>query len=136
MAKRYYVCDVVGTGSESDPYRPAVADLGVNHVAVIPTDPATGRPLHPWCLVLVATVNHARVAAARGVDALPDVTLDTQWNATDKGKRDAAAAALARRGITPPGIAPGDGFRGYVRGLGRQLQADFVEDNFDVGEGA
>ena len=33
--RRYYLCDVIGTGSRSDPYRAIVANLGVNHVAVL-----------------------------------------------------------------------------------------------------
>jgi hypothetical protein len=139
MSKRYYLCDIVGDGTRDNPYRPAVANLtnpGVNYVAVIPSDPATGRPLAAWCLVLASTNNHARIQALPAVDTMPDVSLDTQWNSIDKTRSDAAKAALARRGIGPPSIAPGDGYRVFVRGLGRQLQPDFVEDNFDVADTA
>jgi hypothetical protein len=134
MSKRYYLCDVVGDGTRDNPFRPAVANLGVNHVAVIPSDPATGRPLANWCLVMVSTNNHASVQALSGVDTLPDVSLDTQWNSVDKGKSDAAKVALTRRGIGLPSISPGDGYRVFLRGIGRQLQPDFVEDNFDVAD--
>lgn len=132
MSKRYYLCDIIGDGSDFDPFRPAVDDLNVPHVATIATDPATGRPSVPWCLVLVATANQARVAAARGVDSLPDVTLDTQVNSIDKSKSDAAKAALQRRGAVVPAVSPGDGYGRFIRGIGRQLQADFDEMNFDV----
>lgn len=134
MSKRYYLCDVVGNGTPGNPFRPAVAHLGVNHVALIPADPATGRPLARWCLVMVATDEHAPVQSLAGVDALPDVALDKQWGSVDKGKSDDARAALARRGAAMPGVGPGDGYRMFVRGIGRQLQPDFSEDHFDVAD--
>jgi hypothetical protein len=129
MSRRYYICDLIGTGSDVDPVRPAVDDLGVNYAIVRAPDPAAR-----WCLVVVATTNHARVAAARGVDALPDVSLDVQANSIDKSKFDSAKAALARRGATVPATAPGDGFRVFLRGIGRQLEPTFDEANFDVAD--
>jgi hypothetical protein len=130
---RYYLCDIIGDGQTTETaFRPAVADLGVTMAQVIPTDPVTGRPLFDWCLVLVQTDNHARVAALKGVDPLPDVSLDTQWNSVDKTRSDAARAALARRRVPAPAINPGDGYRHFIRGIGRQLVADFHEDGLGI----
>lgn len=34
----YGICDVVGSGTGENPYRPLVADYGCNYVAIIPDD--------------------------------------------------------------------------------------------------
>jgi hypothetical protein len=130
---RYYLSDITGDGQTTETaYRPVIADLGVTLAEVIPTDPNTGRPLHDWCLVLVQTDNHARVAALKGVDPLPDVSLDTQWNSVDRSRSDAAKAALTRRRVPAPAINPGDGYRNFIRGIGRMLVEDFHEDGLGI----
>lgn len=61
--KRYYLSPIIGSGSEADPYRPKVADFGVSWAGVIPSDPVTGQPLRPWCLVQVEAPDHAALLA-------------------------------------------------------------------------
>lgn len=135
MAKRYYLCDLIGDGSINNPYRPAVANLGVNYVAEFPPqDPQTGQYLGATCLVLVSTNDHARVKQLNTVDELPDVSLDVEWNAVDRSRRNQAEAALARRGLQRPSVSPGNGTRVFIRGIGRMLNPNFNEDNFDVSD--
>lgn len=134
--KRYYISDVIGDGSEDNPYRAAAEVPGVNVTALIPTHPEGhpdyGKPSSPWCLCLVAADDHVRIRKLPGVDPLPDVTLDTRWGAADREKQDAAMAALSRRGIAQPSMDAGDGYRAFLRKLGRKLDPTFHEDAFDV----
>lgn len=85
MAKRYYVCPIIGTGTEDDPYRAATADDGVRHSAEIPTD-AVGKPLTARCVVTADETDDAAIMARRTVERAVD--------------RDAARAAV--------GIVSGD----------------------------
>jgi hypothetical protein len=41
---------------------------------------------------------------------------------------------LQGRGINTEFIDTTDGYRGVIRGIGRQLVADFDENNFDISE--
>lgn len=138
MAKQYYLCDIIGDGTDSIPtkttgsFRPSIADLGVSWVGSIPSDPVTGRPLYPWTLVLVDTDNHARVIAVPGVDALPDFPLDGKLNAVNNTTRTKMDAALSRRGINPAFVSSSDGYRDVIRGIGKTLDASFDENKFDV----
>ncbi len=133
MSKRYYICDVIGDGTDGNEYRPSVADIqGVNWVGSIPGD-AQGRPLFPWALVLVATNNHAQLRDVAGIDPLPDFPLDGRMNAVNNAAGNAMSAALSRRGVS---VSWGgtDGYRDVVRAIGRRLDAAFDENKFDVAE--
>lgn len=138
MAKRYYICDIIGDGSDVPPtpttghFRPIIADLGVSWVGTIPSDPATGRPLYSWALVMVNTENHARVIEVSGVDALPDFPLDGKVNAINNMTRSRMDAVLNKRGINPAFVSNSDGYRDVIRGIGKTLEASFDENNFDV----
>ncbi len=138
MAKRYYICDIIGDGTDSmptpttGPYRPSIADLGVSWVGSIPSDPETGSPLHSWTLVLVNTDNHTRVLSAKGVDALPDFPLDGKINAINNVTRNAMLGKLGARGIDTSFIGNADGYREVIRGIGKKLDVAFDENNFDV----
>lgn len=68
MEKRTYRADIVGDGTEGDPYRPIVADLGVSWVGQIESDPETGAPLSTRALVVVATDDHDALATHPGID--------------------------------------------------------------------
>lgn len=135
MAKRYYLCDIVGDGQSPDTaFRPAVADLGVPWVGSIPTDEA-GRPLHTWCLVMVAASDHKAVRALPGVDPLPDFPLDGKVAGINQATKALMKAAVNRRGLNADALVDAkDGYREVIRGLGRALDPAFSEDNFDVRE--
>ncbi|SOD42355.1 hypothetical protein [Nitrosovibrio sp. Nv4] len=138
MAKKYYICDIIGDGQDvpptptTGPFRPVIADLGVSWVGSIPSDPVTGHPLHTWTLVLVNTDNHAKVIDAKGVDALPDFPLDGKVNAINNVTKSRMNEALVRRGINTDFVSGSDGYRDVIRGIGQKLEAAFDENNFDV----
>lgn len=73
MEKRTYLADIVGDGTETDPYRPVVADLGVSWAGRIESDPETGAPLTARALVVVLTDDHDAVVAHPGIDPAGDV---------------------------------------------------------------
>lgn len=66
--QRAYLADIIGSGSDTDPYRPVVADLGVSWAGEIPSDPATGAPLATRALVIVDTADHSILDAHPGVE--------------------------------------------------------------------
>lgn len=130
--KRYYISPIVGTGAEDDPYRPKVADYGVSWVGVIPSNPDTGRPVYPWCLVLVEAINHAALLADGAIDALPEFPLDGKVSAITRATKTRMSTALSKRGIDTSFIGSADGYRDVIRGIGRSLEASFDENGFDV----
>ena len=133
--KRYYLCDIIGDGGEDNPYRPAVADHGVNYAPVYPSqDPVTGQYARPHCLVLVAAPSHTALRGDARIDPLPDFPLDGKVQAIETASRQRAEQALARRGFQSSHFALKDGYREVVRSVGRELQPGFSEDNLDVSE--
>lgn len=130
--KRYYLSPIVGTGDETDPYRPKVADYGVNWVGVIPSLP-TGQPAFSWALVLVEAVNHGKILADAAIDALPDFPLDGKVSAIQTATKNRMLEAMTARGINTSFVGSADGYRDVVRGIGRALEATFDENHFDVG---
>ncbi|MBA3622931.1 MAG: hypothetical protein H0W48_00375 [Methylibium sp.] len=135
--KRYYLCDVIGDGQDAEPtattgpFRPAVADKGVLWAGVIPTGP-DGRPLKPWCLVIVDAPNHAPVLADQRVDRLPDFPLDGKVSAVNAATKTAMLNAMTKRGIDTSFVTGADGYRDVIRGIGRSLDAAFDENALDV----
>lgn len=72
LAKRRYLCDLIGDGTEDDPYRPKIADCNVSWVANVETDPETGRPVYLRCEVEVDADEdmHAALLADPQIEAL------------------------------------------------------------------
>jgi hypothetical protein len=138
--KRYAICDIIGTGTELDPYRPAIENVGErNYVSLIPTEndpqsPNYGKPKGTKCLVRLATNNVARLVGATGVDLLPDFALDAKVSAMHTPTRVLMRAMLQRRGLNPGWLDNADGFRDVVRNIGQALEPAFDENFFDVAE--
>lgn len=134
--KRYYMTDLIGDGSEENPFRPAVANLGVSHVAVFPPqDLETGQYQGTTCLVLVNTVNHAQVIADPRNDPMPDFPLDGKLSAMRASTQQELVAMLRQRGFTyPDGWLSLEGYRDIIRTAAQQLDPSFDEDAFDVAE--
>jgi len=130
MAKRYYISPIIGDGTETNPYRAKVSDHGKPWVGVIPTD-ETGKPIKDWALVLVDTANHKPIVDDNAIDALPDVSLDVKLSAIGSSERGKMASALAGRGISD-NTNSSDSYRVLVNGIGKQLDALFTVDNFDI----
>lgn len=134
MSKRYYISNLVGTGDETDPFRPKIADYGVSWAGSIPSDPITGRPLHPDCMVIVATPNHGRLMADAAIDAMPDFPLDGKLSAITNTTKTAMFNALTRRGFDTSGLTNTDGYKEVLQKIGLQRSPVFNIDNFDVAE--
>lgn len=130
--KRYYLCDLVGDGSEDNPYRPAVADLGYRFSATWSTG-ADGRPSGTWALAIVAAANHTPLRNRPGIDPMPDVSLDIRLSAVQAATRSQMEAAMARRGI-PALAGNADGYRELIQHIGRKASPAFDVDAFDVAE--
>lgn len=131
--KRYYLTDILGDGTEDNPFRPAIAEVAQSWVGTIPTD-QDGRPTSTWALVLVAAKEHGPIKAAKGVDALPEFPLDGKVLAINAQARAALDNALAKRGIPTDVVQNKDGYREVIRALGQKLDATFNEDNFDIAD--
>lgn len=131
MSKRYYVCDIIGTGSDEDPFRPAVADLGVSWVASILTGD-DGRPVYTDCLALVETVNHNIVRNTRGVSPMPDFPLDGKLSAIQTGTKNMMMSALGARGFDTTTVGNADGYRDVLQSVGRQRDPAFDVDKFNI----
>jgi hypothetical protein len=95
--KRFILVPVLGDGSDANPYR-ADVPAGTNHVAMIPTNPATGVPTFAWALVKVAGTNLTD-ALSRG-DAFPDLTLDANLSSLTNQQRTRIRTFLENRGVT------------------------------------
>lgn len=132
--RRYYLSQIIGTGTEDDPYRPKIADLRVNHVAVIPSDPVTGKPKFAWALVIVNTANHTALLSDGQIEALPDLSLDAKLNSLSAAVRNALISRLTAKGISTTGVNVNTTYRDVVRRVGQFLRATFSENNFDVAE--
>lgn len=137
--KRYYLCDVIGDGDPdvdptptTGPFRPAVADHGVSWAGMIPSDPVTGHPLHSWSLVVVEAKDHSALRQDARIDPLPDFPMDGKVSAINASTRGQALAALTRRAIATGVFSNADGYREVIRGIGRQLHAEFDENKLDV----
>lgn len=132
MSKRYYLAEIIGDGSEANPYRPAVAEHNVAWVGAIDSDPDTGKPLHSNTIVLVETENHARLRADSRIDPLPDFALDGKMTAINTAARNGMLTALTKRGFSTAAINNADGYRDALQQIGRQRSAVFDINNFDV----
>ena len=124
MSKRYYLCDVLGDGSEDNQFRPAVDELGVNYSAVI----NEGRM---QALVIVDTTNHARLLADQRINAMPDFPLDGKINALRNESSAKMNNDATRRGYSAS-WSNSAGYRDVLRSIGRELDLNFDEDNFGV----
>lgn len=131
--KRYYLCDIIGNGSEENSYRVIVANHGVAYVAVIPSDQYTGLPLHNWALTRVAAGSHVNI---RNIcDPLPDYPMDGKVNGIHNATRSKMKTDIQNRtGQSSAWVDGVDGYREVIRGLGKFLEPTFDENNFDVAE--
>lgn len=69
--RRFYTCPIIGSGTEENPYRPAIADDGIEWAAEIPTD-RNGKPIAARCVVMADEKDDAvvmkRVTVERAAD--------------------------------------------------------------------
>jgi len=138
--KRYYVCKIIGDGSYESPYRAAIADIvdqktklrAFTFAATIKSDPATGKPVLPWCLVIAAGADHSLVQGNPDIDPMPDFPLDAKLAAMDTDTKIATLDKLSARTIDTTTLSNADGYRDLIRSLGQKHVATFDENKFDV----
>lgn len=140
--KRYYVCKIIGDGIEPETaFRPAIHDIidpstgmrAFDYSAAIVTD-ENGQPVSDWCLVIAAGRDHKLAANNPDIDQLPDYPLDAKIAAMHTPAKNQAMARLQSRGINTGKFANADGYRDLIRGLGKEHDANFSEDSFDVSD--
>ena len=132
--KRYYVCPVIGDGTEENAYRPKVADYNVSWTGLLSTDPQ-GLPKKAWSLVLVDTVDHTAILADGKIFALPDSGLDTTFGSLSPAERNRVRNYLGSIDIDTTWITNNTPLREIVRAVGLQHVDTFNENNFDVVDG-
>lgn len=132
MAKRYYLSAIVGTGTDGDALRSAVSDYGVSSsVEYPPQDPNTGKYTRNECLVIVEAPSHVDMLKDVRMFGMPDFPLDGKLSAMRSQTLTAFNTAAASRGYSIT-WGSADAYRDVVRSLGKQLNPNFSEDNFDV----
>lgn len=129
--KRYYVCRVVGDGTENNPYRPKVANYPVNWVGILGSNP-DGTPKKAWALVLVNAVDHTALLADNQIKAIPDLSLDATWGTLSTPQRNAAKNAIEAEGIDLSWVNNQTTIRKILRYLGQEQESGFNENKFDV----
>ena len=136
--RRYYIADILGDGTEENPYRTAVSGIPDTNVAAEITThplghPQQGHPVFTSCLAFVAAKDHAEIRALPGVDPLPDFPLDGKVSAINAATKGLMKAALTRRGLDADSIVDAkDGYREVIRGIGQHFNPQFSEDRFHV----
>lgn len=131
MVKRYYVSNIIGNGTDEDPFRPKVADYGVSWVGSIPTD-ANGIPVYADCLTVVNAEDHSALRKDAAIDAMPDFPLDGKVSAIQTSTKNAMMTALAVRGFDTSNLGNADGYRDVIQAIGQQRDPLFNVDKFDV----
>lgn len=134
--KRYYLSKIIGDGkSPETAFKPKIGLIpGLNYVSEIKTDPATGVPVEQYALCMAAAKNHSAILSDTDNRALPDVPLDVKMNAINAATKSKFVSDLAFFGIDSAFVNSSDGFRDSVRHLGKLLNTNFDENNFDVSE--
>lgn len=135
MAKRWFLCPVVGTGAADDPYRAKAHDYGVDYSAVIPSNP-DGTPRFNWCLAKVAASDFAALDADGAFDAWPNVSLDTTVAQLPLAVRNRLRTALTNRGVDVSDVTGQTPLRAILRRIGRAMEPLFDPDVLDVRDAA
>ena len=100
----------------------------------IPVDPNTGIPTKTFGFALISSRDMARFRSDNDIHIFPDFPLDAKVNAMQVQTRQGISDAMSRFGVDSQLLTQADGFRDLIRGIGREIRLDFVEDAFDVDE--
>lgn len=137
--RRYFVCKVVDfrTTPEAPVQRlPKLLTPLPNGTARFASGTSVAVEQHPggnWAIVVVSHPSGVPTFPGDGdIEALPDAPVDVEWAAVDRAERLRAEAGLQRVGAAVPTIAPGEGFRYFVRRVGQQCRPAFTEDGFGI----
>jgi len=134
--KRYYLCPIIGAGTDLDPYRLAIQDYPDTpfEMGEIPVDPETGIPTVKWGLVLVGGKYHGKFVKDAHMKPLPDYPLDGKVSGIHTLTKNKMLSDMESLGIDTAFVGNADGYREVIRGLGRQINPGFDENDFDVNE--
>lgn len=133
MSKRFYICKVIGDGTEDNPYRPKVADYPVSWSGMLPSNP-DGTPKYGFTFVIAATQDHTALLADPQIKGMPELSLDAQIGSLSKDLRDKMLAYFDEEGIDRTGLNLQSTMRDVLRRVGKHLEAAFDENRFDVRE--
>lgn len=67
------IANIIGTGTDADPYRSAVADLGIDHECEIASD-RFGRPLHATTVTRIPRPTPAQLLALQADPRITQIT--------------------------------------------------------------
>lgn len=125
MVKRYYLTQIVGTGTDASPYRAAVGDEAMmSHATMIPSLP-NGAPRSTWGLAVVAGADHTAASSRTDTDALPPTSLDTSLSTLSQQERKRVGDALARWGISVPADWSTGTLRTLILAIGQTIEPAF-----------
>lgn len=126
MSKRYYLSNVeTYSGEDGSIVRKAVVSEYADYTAEILGDQA---------LCIVAAGNHSLLLSDPRIDALPIFPLDGKINAMQAASKNAMISNLNVRGYATGFISSADGYRDVIRGVGKSINPNFDENNFDISE--
>lgn len=138
MSKRYYLSDIIGDGSEENPYRAALdTHTGVKFSTSIPTEddpqsPNYSKPKFGACFAIVETNNHGPLRADSRLEAMPDEPLSKTMASIPETAKTAMLLSLSRKGFST-GINVSSTYKATLQDIGMQRDPVFDIDNFDVG---
>jgi hypothetical protein len=82
---RYYLCPIIGTGSEANPFRAKIADAAVKRVSAVIDTGIDGKPTRRWTVCRVTATDFSEVEAVEGVTRLGErAALSTRLSADEK----------------------------------------------------
>jgi hypothetical protein len=102
MPKRYYLSPIVPytTPLGGAGYRTRIAQLGINHSAVIPSDLQTGRPTSSWALVLVDAPSFTTLDADTSLAGFEQVELTRTIASLNNPTRTRLRNVLTKFGLS------------------------------------
>lgn len=127
QAKQYYLANIIGTGVHGDAYRVNVA-TGFNYSAIIPSNP-DGTPKFSWGVVIASTT----LPNTTGLIAIPNISLDASTSTLTGPQVTAVNNALTNHGMPTTFLSSASTIRQFLRNVGQFLEANFDENQFDVG---
>lgn len=133
MAQRFCLCDVIGNGTEANPYRPVIANHNVSWVCILASSAINGSPLKTWSLVLVDTTDFTAIAADNKIDLLPAYTLDKTTASLTTQEKNAIRNFLTKRGLDPNFVTTAVTLRDLIQLVGAAQDPAFNMDDFRIG---
>lgn len=123
MPTALFLTPIGGSGTEGDPYQATLSSDVSAHVAVIPSDPVTGKPKFAWALVRATAPAFTAMNAIPGVQQLPDVPLSASFGSLPVVMQNAILAALESKGVGTSQITASVTMGQIVRAIVRHLDA-------------